>query len=268
MNSEEPFQLESSDQPASPFPLGSESTTNPKLPSHTHDLDLSATVEGEAELTTLVDRTLVEGDDADASTKKHAKVPSANSLSFPLTEPGSKKSRDSHSTRHDGSVEGGSPTSWHPLHKVEPLSKDGETQGYDHNMVLVEDDIAESKGKLLYPQTDTKIPSNRTSHIQLDLKPSPQPWDHIDPPLDNNLKSMEGYYSPSAAQQTFHTMQRARCVFVSADGQCFLRDFCKCGSTVDTQVVLLFWATTSGLCLRHCSNRPHWRSSSAGDFTD
>ena len=171
-------------QTASEPPPVSESMTNShtaEVLSQTHERDLSVTVE--VELTTVLDRTLVEGNGADASTKKHAKVPSGSSISFPPKGHVSKKSRDSHSTRLDGSVEGGSPTSWHPLH-----SKDGETQGYDHNIVLVEDDITDSKGKLLYPQSG------------------------IDPPLQNNLKSMEGYYSPST-QQKFHTMPKARCYF-------------------------------------------------------
>jgi len=146
----------------------------------THQRNLSTTVE-EVELTTLLDRTLIEeGNSTEASSnlKKHAKVPSGSSISFPPKGHVSKKSRDSHSTRLDGSVEGGSPISWHPLH-----SKEGETQGYD-NTVLVEDDITDSKGKLLYPQTS------------------------IDSPLQGNLKSMEGYYSPST-QQKFHTMPKA-----------------------------------------------------------
>jgi hypothetical protein len=149
----------------------------------THERDLNATLD-EVELTTVQDRTLIEeGNSAEVSSKKHAKVPSGSSISFPPKGHVSKKSRDSHSTRIDGSVEGGSPTSWHPLH-----SKDGETQGFDHNTVLVEDDITDSKGKLLYPQTS------------------------IDSPLESNLKSMEGYYSPST-QQKFHTMPKARCFF-------------------------------------------------------
>lgn len=195
MISEEHIQLESSSsdgfhdaqrlQTALEPPV-SEPMTNShsaEVLSQTHEHDLSATVE-EVELTAVLDRTLVEGNGADASTKKHAKVPSGSSISFPPKGHVSKKSRDSHSTRLDGSVEGGSPTSWHPLH-----SKDGETQGYDHNMVA-EDDITESKGKLLYPQTG------------------------IDPALENNLKSMEGYYSPST-QQKFHTMPKTGCFFFS-----------------------------------------------------
>jgi hypothetical protein len=199
MISEEHIQLESSSGPVSsdsfhdaqhvqtalnPSP-DSEPMTNSRTAevlSQTHERDLSATVE-EVELTTVLDRTLVEGNGADASTKKHAKVPSSSSISFPAKGHVSKKSRDSHSTRLDGSVEGSSPTSWHPLH-----SKENETQGFDHNTVLVEDDITDSKGKLLYPQIG------------------------IDPPLENNLKSMEGYYSPST-QQKFHTMPKARCLF-------------------------------------------------------
>jgi len=185
MNSEENNQLESSSGPVSsngfhdaqhvqtalePLPV-----SEPKVHAQTYERDLSATVEEEVELTTVLDRTLIE--EGDASSKKHSKVPSGSSISFQLKGHVSKKSRDSHSTRLDGSVEGGSPTSWHPLH-----SKEGETQGYDHNTVLVEDDITDAKGKLLYPQTS------------------------IESPLESNLKSMEGYYSP---QQKFHTMPKA-----------------------------------------------------------
>ena len=164
-----------------PLPV-SEPMTNShtaEVLAQTYERDLSATVE--VELTTVLDRTLIEeGNNGDSSSKKHAKVPSGSSISFQPKGHVSKKSRDSHSTRLDGSVEGGSPTSWHPLH-----SKDGEMQGYDHNTVLVEDDITDAKGKLLYPQTS------------------------IDSPLESNLKSMEKYYSPST-QQKFHTMPKAR----------------------------------------------------------
>ena len=170
-------------------PLVSEPMTNShtvEVLAQTHERDLSSTVEG-VELTTVLNHTLIEeGNSADASSKKHAKMPSGSSISFPPKGHVSKKSRDSHSTRLDGSVEGGSPTSWHPLHSKH--SKDGETQGYDHHMVLVEDDITDSKGKLLYPQTS------------------------IDSPLESNLKSMEGYYSPST-QQKFHPIPKARCFF-------------------------------------------------------
>lgn len=202
MTSEEHIQLESDSVLVSsdarhvqtavePPPPNSEPT---ELPSQTHEPDMSAAS------TTVLDRTLVEEDDPNASIKKHAKVPSAGSTSKGHV---SKKSGDSHSTRQDRSVEGGSP--WHPLHNMELTSKGSETQGYDHSMVLVEDDITDSKRKLS---------SNRTSHFHLNLKPSsPQPWDHIDPPSDNNHKSIEGgYYSPST-QQKFHTMQKARRVF-------------------------------------------------------
>ena len=195
MISEEHIQLESSSGPGSskgfhdaqhvqPPPVSEPMTSShtAEVLARTHELDLSATVE-EVELTTVLDRTLVEeGNGADASTTtKHAKVPSGSSISFPAKGHVSKKSRDSHSTRLEGSVEGGSPTSWHPLH-----SKEGESQKYDHKTVLVEDDITDSNGKLLYP--------------------------HTPPPLENNLKSTEGYYSPST-QQKFHAMQKARWFF-------------------------------------------------------
>jgi len=149
----------------------------------------------------MLDRTLVEGDDVDASTKKHRKEPSASTSSSGHAP---KKSGDSHSTGHDESVEGGSPTPWHPLHAVELLSKGTETQGQNHSMVLVEDDVVDSKGKILYPPSDMK---SRTSHLHLDLKPSsPQPWERIVPPLEDTIKSS---YSPSAIQQRFNTIQKA-----------------------------------------------------------
>lgn len=208
---EEPIQLVSSAssndhlEPAFQPPLP-QSMPNTELPSHTHDPDLSATVE-EVGSTTMLDRTLVEGDDADASTKKHRKKPSASSSGH-----APKRSGDSHSTGHDESVEGGSPTPWHPLHAVELLSKGSETQGQNHSMVLVEDDAVDSKGKILYPPSDMKTPLSRTSHLHLDLKPSsPQPWERIDPPLEDTIKSS---YSPSAIQQRFNTIQKARHVLV------------------------------------------------------
>ena len=225
MNSEGPIQVEPSSsshghhdteqvqtvlESTSSPPLSESMTKSTEMRSHMDDADLSATVEAEVESTAVLDCTLVEGgDEAEGSTKKHAKVSSANSLPFPFKGHGSKTSGDS----HDGSIEGGSPTPWHPLNTMEK----GETQGYDHSMVLVEDDIGETKGKLLYGQTDMKTFLNRTSHLHLELKPgSPQqqPWDSIEPPLENNLKSMEGYYSPTAAvQQKFHTMQKIGWVF-------------------------------------------------------
>lgn len=169
--------------PSVPEPMTNSRAT--ELPSQTHEADLSAVS------TTVLDRTLVEGDDPNAPTEEHA-VPSASSISAKGHV--SKRSRDSHSTRQDGSVEGGSP--WHPLHSMELTSKGGKTQDYNPNM----------------PQTDMTL-SNRTSHFHLNLKSSsPQPWDHIGPPLENNLKSMEGYYSPST-QQKFRTMQKTRYVF-------------------------------------------------------
>jgi len=242
MNSEELIQLESSSAPVSSdntqqaqttleppprLPLVSESTTNPEVTSHTHDPDLSATVE-EVGSTTVLDRTLVEGDDVEASTKKHAKGASTSSISLSFKRHTPKNSCDSHSTHHDGSVERGSPTPWHPLHNVEVLSKGGELQGHGHNMALAEGDVVGSKGKQLYPQTDVKTSSNRASHLHLDLQPSlPQPWEQVDPPMDNTLKSMGDYYSSSATQQRFHIMQKARCIFriVSAEGQCSDKKF-------------------------------------------
>ncbi|KAF9042065.1 Golgin subfamily A member 7/ERF4 family-domain-containing protein, partial [Panaeolus papilionaceus] len=73
-------------------------------------------------------------------------------------------------------------------------------------------DIVDSKGKLLIPDQDDvegkPMGSRRTSHLRLDLKPpSPQPWDQIEPPLNNNMKAVAGYYSPAASQQKFHSMQ-------------------------------------------------------------
>lgn len=85
-----------------------------------------------------------------------------------------------------------------------------EMQEREKSMVMVaEEDIVDSKGKLLFPDEDTtaKLPiSRRGSHLKLDLKPpSPLPWEHIGPPLDNNLKAIGGYYSPATSR--FRVMQ-------------------------------------------------------------
>ncbi|KAF9457459.1 Golgin subfamily A member 7/ERF4 family-domain-containing protein [Collybia nuda] len=77
--------------------------------------------------------------------------------------------------------------------------------------VVVEEDVVDSNGRLLYPGVDLKpspVASRRTSHLRLDLKPpSPQPWELIDPP-DIDGKSGPDYYSTLGSKK-FHTLQSA-----------------------------------------------------------
>lgn len=75
--------------------------------------------------------------------------------------------------------------------------------------VVVEDDIVDSNGRLLYSGVDLKpspAASRRASHLRLDLKPpSPQPWELIDPP-DTDRKGGPDYYSTLGSRK-FHTLQ-------------------------------------------------------------
>ncbi|KAH9487172.1 hypothetical protein JR316_0001241 [Psilocybe cubensis] len=121
----------------------------------------------------------------------------------------------------------------------DPLKANGTDDGHDgekthrrratqDDTVVVEDegeDVVDSKGKLLFAEDDDEekreggvgvggiAPASaiarRASHLRLDLKPtpsSPLPWEQIDPPPDNNSKSIAGYYSPAASQK-FRTLQ-------------------------------------------------------------
>jgi len=83
-----------------------------------------------------------------------------------------------------------------------------------HDVTVVEEevDIVNSNGHTLYPDTYTKpsptVPKG-ASHLRLNLKPpSPQPWELIDPPSEENGKGVRGFYSVGA--QKFHTVQSAR----------------------------------------------------------
>jgi len=85
-------------------------------------------------------------------------------------------------------------------------------RGQDKTVVIEEgDDVVDATGKVIYPDEELgrKPVQRRTSHLHLDLKPaSPLPWEQVDPPLDNNLKAIAGYYSPGTWHK-FRTLQNA-----------------------------------------------------------
>lgn len=121
---------------------------------------------------------------------------------------------------------------WDPLKgtgtdddRHEHAEKTHRRRGTQDDTVVVEDDgedVVDSKGKLLFPDeeeekggggvggiTPASAIARRASHLRLDLKPapaSPLPWEQIEPPPDNNSKSIAGYYSPVASQK-FRTSQ-------------------------------------------------------------
>lgn len=218
--------------------------------------------EGELASMTMAEQTLVEGTVGgvgEEGRRTHAKGPSTSSLSLPTKEDYiSKKSLDRH--RRDGSLGGGARRSedqpksagttttgatWDPL-KHEEVDK-------THDTIIVEDDgddVVDSNGKLVYPHDQVKpasaVPPRRASHLRLDIKPaSPTPWERVEPPLDNNLKAIAGYYSPVASQK-FQTFQNPKWVFLLF---VYFLDFLLIGhgqcSTFDTQIFLLFWTSTS-----------------------
>ena len=191
-----------------------------------------------------------EGDDMESERRKqrqHVRGASSSSLSLPMQslhhihqhENAGKASLESQrgtGSSMDRKTEGTTATAWDPLH-TNAGEKATEKDGLHDETVIVEEgerDIVDSKGKLLYSEDEDDGPrdravgggqagrlgikpsplsSRRASHLRLDLKaPSPPPWEQINPPVDNNLKSIAGYYSPSASQK-FRTLQSNGYVF-------------------------------------------------------
>lgn len=191
-------------------------------PHRGHDRTMSA--EGEAY---LAEQTLVDGEQ-DNRVGKHSKGDSTSSFVLPpaldnLTQPNTRHN-NSPGTEHAHSRQGSRldgtqsiPTANQIVPTWDPLHNDPHAAFQDKTITVeedekVEEDIVDSKGKLLIPDQDDvegkPMGSRRTSHLRLDLKPpSPQPWDQIEPPLNNNMKAVAGYYSPAASQQKFHSMQ-------------------------------------------------------------
>jgi len=179
-----------------------------------HDLDVSITMTvggepGELGSTTMAERTLVEDEGEREQEKKgtdHSEGGEGSSLRTTIKGTHAHKK----SLRSQVSLEEvrDKPTpSWDPSTVTGEVI---EMQEREKSTVMVaEEDIVDSKGKLLFPDEDTtaKLPiSRRGSHLKLDLKPpSPLPWEQIGPPLDNNLKAIGGYYSPATSR--FRAMQ-------------------------------------------------------------
>jgi len=174
-----------------------------------HDLDLSTTMTVEGELgelgsTTMAERTLV-GDEGEEEKRGIHNGGEGSGLTT-MTKAAHTQTK---SLGSQVSVEGvhDKPTpSWVPLNTT---AGEGIEMQEREKSIVVEEDIADSKGKLLLPDGDTvaKLPiSRRGSHLRLDLKPpSPLPWEEIGPPLDNNVKAIAGYYSPATSR--FRMMQ-------------------------------------------------------------
>lgn len=102
-----------------------------------------------------------------------------------------------------------------PLHNPRPthFSTDPK-EAQDVTIVEEEVDVVNSNGHTLYLDIDTKpapTASKGASHLRLDFKPpSPQPWELVEPPSEENGKGDRGFYSVGA--QKFHAVQGARYV--------------------------------------------------------
>ncbi|CAA7264677.1 unnamed protein product [Cyclocybe aegerita] len=221
-----------------PMGLSARSDTQITTTVEGQDVDASMTVEGEFVSNTMAEETLVEGDPEEVLVRKiaHVKGPSSSSFGFPPRENPLEQVLEAPPSTQHGSAEGESTTTitttatathWNPLHPLgqETTEKEDDHIYHDKDKTVIveedEDDIVDSKGRLMFPdetKETTQTPggilrpspaaSRRASHLRLDLKPpSPQPWDHIDPPLDNNLKAIAGYYSPGTTK--FRTLQSA-----------------------------------------------------------
>jgi len=199
-------------------------------------------MEGDVGSTTLAERTLVDGErderEETASRKhQHGRDASSSSLSLPTHGQQShqletvKKSLDTQDAGGDSMDGNTTDNGWDPLHTNGVVGEKTMEKGGLHDRTVIieeEDDVVDSKGKLLHSEDEDEgrgqqgggqggklgikpspVGSRRASHLRLDLKPpSPQPWDQIDPPSDNNLKVIAGYYSPGASQK-FRTLQSA-----------------------------------------------------------
>ena len=103
-----------------------------------------------------------------------------------------------------------------------PLESDDATQGVEEVDIANSHwlpERAQSPGKeehdqdTLYidPETDEKHRSRtkrRPALLNLEFrKPSPQPWDIVDPPPENNGRLENGYYSPPPHSTTYATQQ-------------------------------------------------------------
>jgi len=172
-----------------------------------HGADTSVvTEENELASTTMAEQTLVDGINGTIGGEArgtHSRDPSSSSVL-------SLKGQEAQTHSRGGSrTSVNQPSTWDPLHANDSMDKD-KTQIHDNTVVIEEGDVVDLHGKVLYPENDLKpipIPSGRTSHLRLDLKPpSPMPWEQIDPPVGNNDKSVTGHYSPASSQK-FRTLQ-------------------------------------------------------------
>ena len=175
-----------------------------------HDLDASITMTvggepGELGSTTMAERTLVEDEGVGEQEERgsgHSMGGEGSGLTATINGAHAHKkslgSQVSLEEVHDKPI-----PSWVP-NTTTGEGIEMQERGEATVMVVEEEDIVDSKGKLLFPDGDTpaKLPiSRRGSHLKLDLKPpSPLPWEQVGPPLDNNLKAVGGYYSPATSR--------------------------------------------------------------------
>jgi len=174
-----------------------------------HDLDLSTTMTvggelGELGSTTMAERTLVEDEGEEERRGIHN---GGEGSGLAMTKAAHAPTKSLGSQVSVNGVHDKPTPSWVPLNTT---AGEGIEMQEREKSIVMEEDIVDSKGKLLLPDGDTvaKLPiSRRGSHLRLDLKPpsSPLPWEEIGPPLDNNLKAIAGYYSPATSR--FRMMQ-------------------------------------------------------------
>jgi hypothetical protein len=97
----------------------------------------------------------------------------------------------------------------HPWHALERAHSPGKEDGFS---------LHDRDSLYIGPETEKKRQSRtnrRPAHLDLEFrKPSPQPWDIVDPPPENNDGLEHGYYSP-VHSATYATQQNAYVVLKS-----------------------------------------------------
>ncbi|OAX42555.1 hypothetical protein K503DRAFT_862940 [Rhizopogon vinicolor AM-OR11-026] len=89
-----------------------------------------------------------------------------------------------------------------PLERSQSLEKEDDLSLHDHDSLHIGSATNEKRRSRT---------NRRPALLNLEFrKPSPQPWDNVDPPPENNGRLELGYYSPPPHSTTYLTQQNAR----------------------------------------------------------
>lgn len=147
---------------------------------------------------------------ASVKSESHEKTATILPLSPPLTRPTSPSNAAEETAVDTSEVHGDAEPEekdlteeWHPLEHTRSDSRD---MNLTQDSTFVDDSLPlETEEKNLSPPAPRAQRSNQSLRVEA-KPPSPQPWDLVDPPLDNNGDATD-YYS-SLGTKNFGTLQK------------------------------------------------------------